>query len=159
MPPIATIPEDNPSRPSTKLTALMDATIRNAVIAIDRLGEAVTREPSGNEMICRPPHATNTEISSWPAIFSIQSRSHKSSAMPSKLIIIAPARITHAWCDCVNNPSMKGMRDANSMDTVNPMSMPRPPNRGVGILCTSRARTSPTAPISMATCRISGVIR
>ena len=33
----------------------MDATIRNAVMAIDRLGDAVTSEPRGNEMICRPP--------------------------------------------------------------------------------------------------------
>ena len=63
-PPIATMPEARPSRPSTKLTALMDATIRNAVMAIDRLGDAVTSEPSGNEMICRPPQATNTEMSS-----------------------------------------------------------------------------------------------
>ena len=42
----------------------MDATIKNAVMAIDRLGDAVTNEPSGSEMICRPPHATNTEIHS-----------------------------------------------------------------------------------------------
>ena len=42
----------------------MDATIRNAVMAIDRLGDAVTSEPRGNEMICRPPQATNTEMSS-----------------------------------------------------------------------------------------------
>ena len=64
MPPIATMPDDRPSNPSTKLTALMDATIKNAVMAIDRLGDAVTNEPSGSEMICRPPHATNTEINS-----------------------------------------------------------------------------------------------
>ena len=98
------MPDDKPSRPSTKLTALMDATTKNAVMAIDRLGDAVTNEPSGSEMICKPPHATNTEISSWPASLSIQSRSHKSSAMPSRLIITAPARITHACCDCANNP-------------------------------------------------------
>ena len=65
MPPIATIPAARPSRPSTKLTALIEATIRNAVIAMDRLGEAVISEPSkGSEMICNPPQATNTEISS-----------------------------------------------------------------------------------------------
>ena len=133
--------------------------MRNAVMAMERLGDAVTNEPNGSEMICRPPHATNTEISSCPASLSIQSRSHRSSAMPSRLIMTAPARITHACFDCANSTSMNGIFDAKSMETVKPMSMPRPPSRGVGMVCTSRARTSPTAPISMATWRINGVIR
>ena len=137
----------------------MDTTIRNAVMAMDRLGDAVTSDPNGSEMICSPPHATKTEMSSWPASLSIQSRSHKSSAMPSRQIMMAPARMTHAWCDWVNSPSMNGICEANSMATVKPMSMPSPPMRGVGTVCTSRARTSPTAPISMAICRISGVSR
>ena len=65
-------------------------------MAMDRLGDAVTNDSNGNEMICRPPHATNTEISSWPAIFSIQSRSHRSSAMPSRQMRTAPIITTHA---------------------------------------------------------------
>ena len=96
MPPIATMPEARPSSPSTKLTALIEATIRNAVIVIEMLGDAVTSDPSGSEMICRPPHATNTAMSSCPAILSIQSRSHRSSAMPSRQISTAPAITTHA---------------------------------------------------------------
>ena len=39
---MATIPEASPSSPSTKLTALIEATISIAVIAIERLGDAVT---------------------------------------------------------------------------------------------------------------------
>ena len=96
MPPIATMPEARPSNPSTKF-ALIDTTIRNAVIAIDNVGEAANSEPIGSEMICSPPHATNTAISSWPAIFNIQSRSHRSSAMPSRQIATAPASTTQAW--------------------------------------------------------------
>ena len=60
--------------------------------------------------ICRPPHATNTEISSCPAIFSIQSRSHRSSAMPSRHISTAPARITHSWLLFSNSPVVNAMR-------------------------------------------------
>ena len=67
------------------------------MIAIDNVGEAANSEPIGSEMICSPPHATNTAISSWPAIFNIQSRSHRSSAMPSRQIATAPASTTQAW--------------------------------------------------------------
>ena len=37
--------------------------------------------------------------------------------------------------------------------------MPTPPMRGVGTVCTSRARTSPTAPTRIATWRTIGVYR
>ena len=107
---MATMPAARPSRPSTKLTALIDATISIAVIVTEILGLAVIREPSGSDMICRPPHATNTEISSCPAIFSIQSRSHRSSAMPSRHISTAPARITHSWLLFSNSPVVNAMR-------------------------------------------------
>ena len=65
-------------------------------MAIDSVGDAVTKDPSGSEIICRPPHATNTEMSSWPASLSIQSKSHRSSAMPSRQIKIAPIITTQA---------------------------------------------------------------
>ena len=65
-------------------------------MAIEIVGDAVTSEPIGNAMICRPPHATNTAMSSCPASLSIQSRSHTSSAMPNRQISMAPAITIHA---------------------------------------------------------------
>ena len=53
---------------------------------------------------------------------------------------------------------MNGTRLATSIAPMNPASMPSPPMRGVGIVCTSRARTLPTAPMRIAIWRISGVI-
>lgn len=107
MPPIATMPAAKPSSPSTKFTALIETTISKAVIAMEIIGDAVSRPPIGSEMICRPPHATNTEMSSWPASLSIQSRSHTSSATPSRQIIAAPAITTKAWWFWRNSPCRK----------------------------------------------------
>ena len=95
-PPIATMPAARPSRPSTKFTALIDTTMSSAVIAIEIVGDAVTSEPIGNVMICRPPHATNTAISSCPASLSIQSRSQMSSHTPSRQMSTAPAMTMYA---------------------------------------------------------------
>lgn len=146
MPPIATMPAAKPSSPSTKFTALIETTISKAVIAMEIIGDAVSRPPIGSEMICRPPHATNTEMSSWPASLSIQSRSHTSSATPSRQIIAAPAITTQAWWFWRNSPCRKLSLEAKNMAVMKPSSMATPPMRGVGTVCTSRARTSPTAP-------------
>ena len=45
------------------------------------------------------------------------------------------------------------------MAVRNPHSMARPPMRGVGMVCTSRLRTSPTAPKRIARWRTIGVNR
>ena len=45
------------------------------------------------------------------------------------------------------------------MAVRNPHSMARPPMRGVGMVCTSRLRTSPTAPRRIARWRTIGVNR
>ena len=158
MPPIATIPAASPSSPSTKFTALIDATSRNAVIAIDRLGDAVSRLlPNGNITICSPPTETRTEIRSWPAILSIQSRSAISSMIPRRQTRKAPRSTTQITLLSWNRLDTKGSLLAKRSAAASPISIASPPIRGVGTVCTSRERTSPTAPQRMAIWRTRGV--
>ncbi len=137
----------------------MDATIRNAVMAIDRLGDAVTSgaERKRNDLQAAPCYEHGNQ--QLTGEFEHPVKVPKSSAMPSRLIMMAPGE---------NHPRLMRLGE-QSFDERNAGceqhghgeadDMPEPPSRGVGMVCTSRARTSPTAPISMAIWRINGVIK
>ena len=71
----------------------------------------------------------------------------------------SPAPSTTAQAERSMTPPRKGTREATAIAVAKPANIATPPRRGIGVECTSRARTGVRALVTKATCRTTGTVR
>ena len=95
----------------------------------------------------------------WPSSFTDASKPQRSSIRPRATITATPDRIALGVEFVSNTERIIGSLLASRNAASKPNSMPRPPQRGIGIVCTSRSRTAAIAPQRIASTRTSGIVR
>ena len=157
-------PAAKPSRPSTKLIALMSRTVKNAVsrVLCNWSRTTVVPPPKGmkSSVQVRPSPLIKVAAKSWPKSFTMALSSTKSSTTPTSTS--ARAAQSTAFISGVTGikPRVKaGSWAARNIAAAKPVNMATPPMRGVGCVWASRSRISATRPVRTKKERTTPVVR
>ena len=128
-----------------KFIMFITTTIITRVTASATQVDQMVTPPIGSWSIWRPPsQASRPAAMTWPMSLVLQSRSKKSSSTPITTMSVAAQRIAMIvfWLPWKNTALKYGICEAISSAASSPVYMAMPPRRGVGRVCTSRARIS-----------------
>lgn len=156
-----TMPEARPSRPSTKLTALMVITTSATVsrVPCHWVSATVPTPGMGSHRIVRPWMTMTAAAIICPPSLISASISNLSSRTPISQISAAPESSALGSLESSKTPFRLNRWSATINPAHSPPNMAMPPSRGVGSRCTSRARIAGIAPTAMANFRTGPVSR
>lgn len=156
-----TMPAARPSRPSTKLTALMVMTTRATVSSVPChwVSATVPTPGIGSHRIVRPWMTMTAAAIICPPSLIRASISNLSSSTPISQISAAPESSALGSVESWKTQSRLWRWAATISPAHSPPNMAMPPSLGVGSRWTSRARIAGIAPIAMANLRTGPVSR
>ena len=124
-----------------KFTAFITITIAKTVRTKLTQLEPTISPPIGSERICSlPTQAMMPAARNCAPSFTVQSRSQRSSATPTRTMMSVASRIARIGCGSTQKIAKKSFCDDTSTAATTPRNIAIPPRRGVGVLWTSRSR-------------------